>query len=893
MNEMSNHDGLRARSIPRSNLRNPYMKRKRNSDYTAMPPPSQEPTLKFNDHGLFAERNLNDINAKMDSETSYYPSLGYQERSSPRPSPQPLPPKPRSTTTSVTNQNIMSCGVATESASALVISAANKAGMDGINRELIDKIILEESGNSLFMQQQRRRDEKVNQRISSIRERLERQNQTDINWKIKIQRKIDRTEISSLLQSRPSRSTKVVVDMDMFYMACELLQNKELASINESQPACVGGTGMILTSNYYARKYGVRAAMPGYIASKLVTKLSNGKETLVFCKPNYSLYKQKSLEVMTILRQYDPFSMKSYSLDEAYLDLGTYVACQLRLFPPHESRIFLSNDSKHERIVETLLTSQRKKLSNAGEETNATSDPTGSSLNNLRILDQITDRYHVGSIGIDWSDKSTVDLIIHSVTPQTFLNATSNVLKEMRDRVHRVTGLTCSAGLGPNFMLAKMGSDYNKPNGQTIIEPDHDAIVQFLHPLPLRKVPGIGRVTEKILKAFYISTVEELYNERALVRFLFQTNGTNAKESQAAFLLRSSVGCTSTNESDSGLYTNEDPPHSVFGGNDEETRDTNTQQQQPHQKGISKERTFQSGQSLTSLHSKLEEIAIKLSNDMNRKSIFAHTVTVKVKLHTFDCLSKGRSLPYNVYIQDSKELIAVVTALFHDIHKDYMEQEKQKGHTAIQFSVRLLGIRCSNFKDPDGSSQEDKSKQTHLKEYLPPHPVVENIATKKKVTLKKNPYNTLSNEISSNHGVKIEEPTQQCKSNRSIISINNEGFKMRDVVSVPNHNGSSNNEIHTTEGAEYIKQDHPQCPICGIYIKVKDNDENGSINKHIDACLNGPVIRQVIQSNEKDFSQPEGQEQQTVFSIKHNQPPRIQQENKRHRKSLFDFFSTD
>jgi hypothetical protein len=185
----------------------------------------------------------------------------------------------------------------TEAAAALIVSAADKAGMDGIDRAAIDEIILRESGNSLFMQQQRRRDEKVNEKIAALQERLAIQEKlhADENWRRSLERQIDQ-EIPAWIAARPVRSVKVVVDMDMFYMACELLSRPELRDV----PACVGGMSMITTSNYVARRYGVRSAMPGYIGAALVEQLSareGNKKRLVFVPNNFELYQEKSRQV--------------------------------------------------------------------------------------------------------------------------------------------------------------------------------------------------------------------------------------------------------------------------------------------------------------------------------------------------------------------------------------------------------------------------------------------------------------------------------------------------------------------------------------------------------------------------------------------------------------------
>ncbi|KAL3927825.1 MAG: hypothetical protein SGARI_005217, partial [Bacillariaceae sp.] len=168
-------------------------------------------------------------------------------------------------------------------ASALIISAADKAGMEGIDRSKIDAIILRESGDSMYMQQQRKRDEKVNVRIQQMQQKLAQHHGTfgDI---VKIDQQLENYQ-----RQMPCRSTCVVVDMDMFYMACELLTRPHLQEV----PACVG-SGMILTTNYVARRYGVRSAMPGFIGDKLVEELSGGKIKLIHVRSNFELYKQKS-----------------------------------------------------------------------------------------------------------------------------------------------------------------------------------------------------------------------------------------------------------------------------------------------------------------------------------------------------------------------------------------------------------------------------------------------------------------------------------------------------------------------------------------------------------------------------------------------------------------------
>jgi hypothetical protein len=74
----------------------------------------------------------------------------------------------------------------------------------------------------------------------------------------------------------------------------------------------------------------------------------------------------------------------------------------------------------------------------------------------------------------------------------------------------RRTALTASAGIACNRLLAKLCTDMNKPNGQTRLPADRTAILAFLRPLPVRKVPGIGRVMERLLTELGIHTVGDM-----------------------------------------------------------------------------------------------------------------------------------------------------------------------------------------------------------------------------------------------------------------------------------------------------------------------------------------------------------------------------------------------
>ena len=80
--------------------------------------------------------------------------------------------------------------------------------------------------------------------------------------------------------------------------------------------------------------------------------------------------------------------------------------------------------------------------------------------------------------------------------------------REIKNRVKDCQGITCSVGIGPNKTIAKIASDYRKPDGMTIVRPD-DATA-FLSPLPVRKIPGVGKKAEERLASLGIATAGEL-----------------------------------------------------------------------------------------------------------------------------------------------------------------------------------------------------------------------------------------------------------------------------------------------------------------------------------------------------------------------------------------------
>ena len=676
----------------------------------------------------------------------------------------------KNTTSSSSSTSSSSQSAAGADASALIISASSaKAGMDGIDRARIDAILLQESGNSKFMQQQRRRDDKVNERIQLYHTKRQAASPNDYAITPALEHQLNQWQTS-----QPTRSTCVVVDMDMFYFACEALNRPDLKDV----PACVGH-GMILTSNYPARRFGVRSAMPGWLGDKLVEELTRGTQRLIHLHSNFELYQQKSLQMLEALREFDPY-LKSYSLDEAYLDLGPYLALFLQQQQQkgettnhhHPDGSFQSTDLcawDHHSIVSTLSQEQTQQRENPSSYRK--SDPAAVV---LRAFSNVACRH-----GLE------------------------QIVLFLRRRVETNTGgLTCSAGMAPNVSLAKIASDFNKPNGQCFVDPLD--VLEFVRPLAVRKIPGIGRVTEKILNAHDITTVQDLYDHRGLVNWMFPPATRD-------FLLKASIGCMGSSGSSNNNNNHDDLEDDDHAGNYPSNNEPD------HQKGISRERTFQPHDCWTTLNGTLDDIARRLSQDMIRKKVLAHTVTMKVKLHDFHVYSRSKSMKRGVYIQTHPELIAVATSLLAQIRSEHFATKKDGGGKH-SFSCRLLGIRCSNLvEEDDVSSTPKETIEKFLFSVSAPPPST--------TTTAHSPFNrTRRGSMCMDH----------CGDNSAATKGIPAATNQKPWIT-PNH--------HRTSSPDSSHNAVIECPLCR---RPFLDSENSALNQHIDSCLSGSTVRQVV-----------------------------------------------
>jgi DNA polymerase IV (DinB-like DNA polymerase) len=200
------------------------------------------------------------------------------------------------------------------------------------------------------------------------------------------------------------------IDMDYFFAQCEEREHPEI----KGKPVviCVysgrgGDRGAVSTSNYEARKYGVKAGISISHAKKLVPDA-------VFLPVNMELYHNRSDEVMEILKRYSD-KIEQESIDEAYCDL----------------------------------------------------------------TEKVTD-----------------------------LDEARMLALRLKDEIRQLVGLTCSVGIGPNKLIAKVASDYRKPDGLTVVMSEEASY--FLAPLKITDLIGVGKKTGERLNELGVKIIADM-----------------------------------------------------------------------------------------------------------------------------------------------------------------------------------------------------------------------------------------------------------------------------------------------------------------------------------------------------------------------------------------------
>lgn len=349
------------------------------------------------------------------------------------------------------------------------------------------------------------------------------------------------------------------VDMDAFYASVEQLDHPEL----KGKPVAVGGgekRGVVSAASYEARKFGVRSAMSGILASKRCPEL-------IFIKPRFDRYKEISKKIRSIFYEYTTL-VEPLSLDEAYLDVTT----------------------------------------------NKVGNPSA-----------------------------------------------TLIAKEIRERIYNKIGLTASAGISINKFIAKVASDFNKPNGQKTVNPEE--VIEFLEALEIRKFYGVGKVTADKMYKLGIFTGKDLKSKsRDFLEKHFGKSGTYYFE-----VVR-------------GIHLSPVKSHRI-------------------PKSVGAERTF--SENLSSeifMKERLGQIADELEKRLKKGQIAGKTITLKIKYSDFTLQTRSKTLTY--FVSDSALIFDTATSLLYQ--------------GPLENSVRLLGISLSNLntaKDKSPAKEETVSVQ--------------------------------------------------------------------------------------------------------------------------------------------------------------------------------------
>ncbi|XP_076588041.1 DNA polymerase kappa [Chaetodon auriga] len=516
----------------------------------------------------------------------------------------------------------MENGVASSEAEGFLSRMAlndNKAGMEGLDRDKINKIIMETSKGSRFYENELKKEQQVNQRIEKMM--LQKAQITEQQLK-KAQVQVDRMA-TELEKSRDLRHVIVHVDMDAFYAAVEMRDCPEL----RDKPMAVGSMSMLSTSNYHARKYGVRAAMPGFIGKKLCP-------TLIIVPTNFDKYRAVSAEIREIFADYDPHFMPM-SLDEAYLD-------------------FTDHLDQRQNWPDSLRTHCYRARSTAtGEEQVELPQETVPKTNELSPL--LFEDSPNSSACLPGSEAAGGAF-------EVFGKSAEEAVREMRFRIEQKTMLTASAGIAPNMMLAKVCSDKNKPNGQYRLPSTREAVMDFIQNLPVRKVSGVGKVSEKMLNALGVSSCSHLGQQMALLSLLFSETAWHN-------FMQVSLGLGST-----------------FVPRHEE------------RKSMSTERTFKEMSKAEEQLSLCRELCEDLAEDLKKEGLKGKTVTLKLKNVNFEVKTRALTLSYAVATAD--EIFAVA--------KDLLKTERDN-ESPQPLRLRLMGVRISAFVSSDDKKPLQKS----------------------------------------------------------------------------------------------------------------------------------------------------------------------------------------
>jgi len=259
----------------------------------------------------------------------------------------------------------------------------------------------------------------------------------------------------------------------------------------------------------------------------------------------------------------------------------------------------------------------------------------------------------------DLVEPLSLDEAYLDVTKNKYGNPSASLIaEEIRSKILKTTGLTASAGISINKFIAKVASDYNKPNGQKTIAPSE--VIEFLEELDIRKFYGVGKVTQKKMYQLGIYMGSDLKSKSS--EFLTQNFGKAGAHYYN--IVR-------------GIHNSEVKPHRT-------------------RKSIGAERTF--SENLASeifMEDRLKDLANELERRCKKSKVAGKTVTLKIKYSDFTLHTRSKTI--SLYISNAD--------LIFETAKELLYQQ------SIENSVRLLGLSLASLNNVEPKKKTIIPKQ--------------------------------------------------------------------------------------------------------------------------------------------------------------------------------------
>lgn len=285
----------------------------------------------------------------------------------------------------------------------------------------------------------------------------------------------------------------------------------------------------------------------------------------------------------------------------------------------------------------------------------------------------------------------SIDEAFLDITGSIHLYGNAKSLGEalMRE-IKRECGVTCSVGIAPNRLLAKIGSEENKPNGLTIMPFESKEIIDFLKSKPVSILWGVGKKTVEILKPYGLTLCGDI-QKLDLNRLALILKSNSAAES----LKRYSLGIS----------------------------DDNVYWQESDEKSVSNEHTFGEDEySRDVVHCQLLELVAKVGRRFREKKRWALTAKIKLRNAAFETLSKQTS--FDTPSRDDITFREKAVSLFNELWP------KNETFRSGKAATRLIGFGVTNICntpeenfqlelfDNKNSDTEKRKKRERLSETL-------------------------------------------------------------------------------------------------------------------------------------------------------------------------------